>query len=191
MKGARGIKGLLIGLICVALIAGYYFYLSNRRMTASEENVTVTAVQEILLWDPAKSYPPSPKEVVKLYSQITQCLYNEEYTDEEFEQLAVKIQLLYDDELIANQNPVQYMANLKAEVKKMKDNDCKISSYATSASTDVYYFEQDGFKWARLYCAYSIREKTVIVPTSERFLLRKDSNGHWKIYGWELVTQEE
>ena len=72
-----------------------------------------------------------------------------------------------------------------------KEKDWYISSYATSSSTDVFYFSEDGYDFARLYCTYNIRNGTVMQVLEERFLLRMDEEGHWKIYGWEAVEQGE
>ena len=63
----------------------------------------------------------------------------------------------------------------------------KISSYTTSSSTDVETFTKDNYEWARLYCMFNIRKGTDMLATTERFLMRKDEAGHWKIYGWELA----
>lgn len=192
MKSAKGIKGIIIALICVALILGYYYYLSNvKEETRQEDNVTATAVQEVLLKDLENNYPPTPKEVVKFYSAITQCFYSETYTDEQLYAMAAQIQKLYDDELVANKTQQQYMDDLKIEIANMKDNECVISSYATSASTDVEYYSKGGFDWAKLRCSYTIRQKTALASTNEVFLLRKDDAGHWKIYGWKLAEEDE
>ena len=74
----------------VALIAGYYFYVSNRSNAASGEEVTtgISEAQKLLARSMATDYPPTPKEVVKYYADITVALYNSEYTDEEFEKFS-------------------------------------------------------------------------------------------------------
>lgn len=182
------VKTLIIGCILVALLVGFYYYLSNRTTgEQSEEVETITQTQQVLLRNLDMNYPPSPKEVVKYYCDITQCFYNEENTDDQVYQLAMQIQKLYDDELVANQTQEEYMQNLISDIANMKQNGLVISSYSTSSSTDVEEFTEDGYEWARLYCNFVIRKGTQIINTNERFLLRKDADGHWKIYGWELV----
>lgn len=187
----NGIKLAVIGIILICLVIGYYYYLSNKRAGSSEEeNVKLTAVQEVLLYDFERSYPPSPKEVVKLFGQISQCFYNESYTEEEFLELAVLIQNLYDDELIANKTYDQYIEDLRSDVNLLKEQGIVISSYGTSSSTDVEYFTEDGYDWARLYCSFTLRKGTQLEASNELFLLRKDEDGHWKIYGWELADNK-
>ena len=111
--------------------------------------------------------------MVKYYAEITECFYNEEYSDEELTQLANKIQHLYDVELIANQE--NYIDNLRQEILDMKKNKYTIASYEVSASTDVDFFDQDGDSYARLYCTFNIKqENSTRVTSLERFVLRKD-----------------
>lgn len=188
MSRFKGTKGVILLIVMIGLIVGYYFYLSNRPITENaEEDVLVSAVQEILLRDMEKNYPPSPKEVVKYYSLITQCFYNDKLTDEELNALAFRAQELYDTELIANKTQEQYLIDLRADIDKFTKDELKISSFTTSASTDVEYFSESGYEWARLYCTYSVRQRTSMLSTTEVFLLRKDDAGHWKIYGWDLA----
>ena len=98
-RGRRAIKGILIGLVLIALVVGYYFYLSNRKPkeAAEDTETTVSAVQKLLLKNIDDDYPPTPREVLKLYSDITVCFYSEDYTDEELTQLALQIEKLYDE----------------------------------------------------------------------------------------------
>jgi len=177
--------------IIAAAVLGAFALLSNRSdKELSSESVKITPVQEVLLRDFATNYPPSPKEVVKEYSEISRCFYGEKYTEEEFSALAAKSRELFDDELVANQTDEQYLAALKADVASYKDADKVISSFSVSSSTDVDYYDYLGDKWAQLYCIYSMRVSTTITPVKEKYLLRKDANGHWKIFGWVLVEEE-
>ena len=187
MKRSGIITIIVIGLILVAVVAGYAINL-NRRKADAEANVQVTAVQKVLMKDLERRYPPSPKEVVKYFAEITQCFYNEEYTDEELTQLAEKIQEIYDDELIANKSQEDYLNDLSSEIADMKKGNYTISSYVLSASVDVEEFVENGYECARLYCTFNIKQGTNGTTRSmEEFVLRKDEDGHWKIYGWQLV----
>lgn len=188
-KGS-GIKAIIIGIILVCIVVGYYYYLTNRDRKETEEVVQTTAVQDALAYNFEKSYPPTPKEVVKLYGQITQCLHNETYTDEEFKKLAMQIQNLYDEELIANKTQNQYLEDLKWDIKNIREEEIVISSYAPGASTDVEYYSADGYSFAKLPCTFTFRKGTFLEVAKEVFLLRKDADGHWKIYGWTLDEEK-
>ncbi len=188
MKRSGIITIAIVGILLVAVVAGYAFHLNRKAKMDAERNTEATAVQKVLLRDLEKNYPPTPKEVVKYFAEITQCFYNEDYTKEELNQLAEKIQGIYDDELIANKTQEDYLNDLSSEIADMKDENYTISSYVLSASVDVEEFVENGYSCARLYCTFNVKQGTKgTVPSVEEFVLRKDGDGHWKIYGWQLA----
>ena len=181
-----GLKGFIIGLVLIGLVLGYFYYLSVRKGGDESDEVEISPEHEELLRNLDKSYPPSPREVLKYYGQLVQCFYGEEYTEEEFEQLAAKVMELYDDELAGNQTPEQYLENLRWDVDQWKEKETKVSSYSLPSSTDVDFFTEDGYSWARLYFGMNLRKGTQLDVINAVYLLRKDDQGHWKIYGWKL-----
>lgn len=196
MKRFRGTKGIIILVMMMVLVIGYFYYLSNRTVSSDNKTATVNTekispVATVLLRNLDINYPATPKEVVKYYAELTKVLYNEEYTDEEFQALAVKIQQLYDPELVANKEQSEYLQDLKDEIEAFHTNKWTISTYWTSSSTDVERFTEDGYEFARLYCTFTIRQSGGSGSSNEVFLLRKDENEHWKIYGWKLVQKFE
>ena len=117
-KGEKQMGKVKVGIIIVILIAmvgGYYFYLSNFRDT--DEETVVTEVQDVLLKNLDTDYPPTPRELLKYYSDITKCLYNEKYTEEQLEQMGDKMLALYDAELAENNPRDEYIKNLKKDVE--------------------------------------------------------------------------
>lgn len=192
-KGSA-IKGGVILLLLTIMIVGYYYYLSNRSKQYEKATPEMTAVQEVISRNLDIDYPPTPKEVIKYYSEITKCYYNEEYSQEELELLAGKAMSLYDDELAANNDWNKYIMDLQSEIAEFKEKSIRISSYNASASTDVDYFFDDGYDFARLHCYYTLSNGTSKQTVKLVYLLRKDSNGHWRIYGWDSaknVTLEQ
>ncbi len=192
MKKFKMSTSIIIIVVSVTVIVGAYVLISN--YLSKDEGPTeieITAVQNVLLRNLENDYPPTPKEVLKYYSDITQCFYAGGYTDEELIELADRALELYDDELRANQDYDTYIADLKLEISQYKEKDWSISSYSTSPSTDVEEFERDGYEWAQLYAFYNVRQSTAIVRVTELFLMRKDEDGRWKIYGWEQVKAPE
>ena len=194
MKRFRGTKGIVILVIMMVLIVGYFVYLTNRNSSLGGESTPTASTKEnpvttVLLRDLDTNYPATPKEVVKYYAELTKVLYNESYTDEEFLALALKIQQLYDQDLIDNKEQDQYLQDLKDEIEVFHTNKWTISTFWTSASTDVERFTDDGFEFARLYCTFTIRQNGSSGASNEVFLLRKDQDSHWKIYGWQLVKK--
>ncbi|MBQ7359620.1 MAG: DUF4440 domain-containing protein [Lachnospiraceae bacterium] len=178
-------------LLMVVVMAGYYYYLSNKEKTKEETNPKYTAVQEVLNRDLENNYPPTPKEVVKYYSEITKCFYNEEYSDGELELLADKANQLYDPDLLQWNDWGQYIISLRSQIKDFKDQKITISTYIVSSSTEVDFFEEDGFEFARLSVVYTLKQESAKQDVAEVFLLRKDEDGRWKIYGWDNAKNVE
>lgn len=196
MKRFRGTKGIIILVMMMVLVIGYFYYLSNRTVSSDNKTATVNTekispVATVLLRNLDINYPATPKEVVKYYAELTKVLYNEEYTDEEFQALAVKIQQLYDPELVANKEQSEYLQDLKDEIEAFHTNKWTISTYWTSSSTDVERFTEDGYEFARLYCTFTIQQSGGNGSSNEVFLLRKDEKEHWKIYGWKQMQKFE
>ncbi|MGL5259778.1 MAG: DUF6715 family protein [Lachnospiraceae bacterium] len=185
-KGPRGtfFFGLLIIIILIA-----YYSLANETKAIKEEDTVVTPVANILMQDLSKNYPPTPKEVMRLYCEITKCFYNETYTEEELQGLAFKAKELYDNELAEVKDDNTYLNDLKVEIEGFKKNGWTISNYSLSSSTDVEYFEEDGYKFARLYSTYYIRSGSSMNTVEQVYIFRKDNAGHWKIYGWDIVSE--
>lgn len=185
MKRFKGARGTIVLLILMCMLVGYYFYLSNRSGAVREEPEETSQVQEVLLRDLSRNYPATPKEVIKYYSEITKCFYNEEYSEEELAGLADKAMQLYDDELVAYQAESAYLGELKNDIALWKEDEVRISSYKTANSTDVAYFTKDGRECASIFCTYTLRKGTTLQSLEEIYVLRKDGDGHWKILGWQ------
>ena len=91
----------IIGIVAIAVMVIVVFWMQSRKNTdPGEPEVDVSQVMDILLRDIDKTYPPTPKEVLKYYSEITCCFYNDSLTQEQLEQLAERSYVLYDDELM-------------------------------------------------------------------------------------------
>lgn len=195
MKKKNGNKTIIIFVILVLLVVGYFYYLSNRNVPQPEESVSeievMTATQRVLARDLSTNYPPTPREVVKYYSEITQCFYNEELTEKDIYDLGMKARELYDAELAANQTEADYIDSLTFDIQEFKSKSRTVVSYEPSSSLDVETFSEDGFEWARLYCNYGIKQGEILYNSNTVFILRKDETGHYKIYGWKLAEEKQ
>ncbi len=186
----KNVRTIIVLVVFVAFVAFVFYFFSNKE-TKSEESVAVetTAMDALLSRNMEINYPPTPKEVVKYYSDLSVELYKYDYSDEKLSLIAQRFKEIYDDELVMNQ--ADYLASLKKDIQNYKDQGITISEYSISSSVDVETFKEDGFEWARLYVTYRLRQelKGVINYQNEEqvFLLRKDADGHYKIYGFDQV----
>lgn len=186
-------RAAVIVICLIAGLVGYFAYLSNKKIENNKE-ATMTPVQIALNRNLNIDYPPTPKEVVRFYNEILKCYYNENCTEEEIESLGMKARELFDAELLVNNEVGTYLRALKAEIKDYKDNKRKMTAATVASSTNVFYFEEDGFEFARLHSGYYVSESGKTRPSDMVFLLRKDDQKKWKIYGWTLaenVTVEQ
>lgn len=171
---------LLVGLV------GCYAYLSSRSRSIAE-NAVMSAADKVLSRDMAYDYPSTPKELLKYYNEIQKCFYNENCTDDEIEALLNRARELYDEELVANNEFDVHITSLKAEIQDYKDNKRVISAVSVAASTNVDFFEDDGYEFARIYCGYNVTDGSGTRQVRQIFLLRRDESRRWKIYGWDMA----
>lgn len=172
----------------IVLVVGYYSYLSGRNRTEQQEAV-MSAVDTALARDLTNDYPATPKEVIKYYNDIIKCFYNEECTEEEVQELGEKSLQLFDEKLRENNEEDAYLTRLQGEIKDYQDNKRKITSVSLAPSTNVDYYTADGFSFARISCGYGMTENGKKTSTMMVYLLRRDENRKWKIYGWETADQ--
>lgn len=185
-KGKFTTQTTIVVMVLIVAVVGYYCYLVNRSNRQVEER-TLTTVENILLRDLENNYPPTPKEVIRYYNDIIKCFYNEECSQEQLEELALKARGLYDQELLDHNAWDTYIFNLEAEIQDFKNNNRKISNISLASSTDVDEFTKNGYKFAKIRCGYNILQGRDASSTIQVYLLRKDGDGHWKIYGWDLA----
>lgn len=176
----------IVLIILIAGVVGIYAYLSGRSRSVAE-SASMTNVERVLSRDMAYDYPPTPKELLKYYNEIQKCFYNENCTDSEIQELVIRARELYDEELLANNEFDTHVTLLQAEIKDYKDHKRVISAVSVAASTNVDFFDEDGYEFARIYCGYNVTEGSTTRQTRQIYLLRRDENRRWKIYGWDLA----
>lgn len=181
----KRIKVIVIGIICIALVVGYYYYFSNKSTTTDESEVT--EVQKVILKDiSGDSYPATPREVVKFYNRILCCYYNEEYTEDEFYQLADQALLLMDEELADNNQAEQYYLRVQTEVESYRNNNRTINNASVCDTNEVKFATIDGAECAYVEASYFVRDDDGFTRTNQNYVLRKDDEGRWKILAFEL-----
>jgi len=179
-------KVTVLFIFVIVIIVGFYAYLSGQRRIEAE-NAVMTETQIVLSRDLSNDYPATVKEVVKYYAQIQKCYYGSECTDEEIDQLGRKAWELFDPDLQQN-NPIDtYLTSLKAEIISFHTAGRSMTSSAVAASTNVDFFVDDGFDFARIHCGYGFMEKNESKAVRIVYLLRRDADRKWRIYGWDYA----
>ncbi len=189
MKKKSAKVTLILAILIVGLV-GYYAFLSNKARS-NKEGAVMTAAQNALSRDLEKDYPGTVKEVVKYYTEIEMCFYGQDCSAEEIEKLGLQARRLYDDALLANNEQETYLARLKSDIQSFRDSKRRMTSASVAASTNVVYFDKDGYECARIQCGYNIMEGNVSKFVKQEFVLRRDKERRWKIYGWKTVTDNK
>lgn len=189
MKRATTRTTIIIIMLVVAVV-GYYAYLSSKSKESKAEE-SMTYIETTLSRDLSKDYPPTPKEVVKYYNEILRCLYNEEGTDDEIEALGLKARELYDADLLEINELGTYHMRLYADVQMWRESERRYTAFNLASSTNVEIYERDGFTFAKIMCGYNILQKGQNYSSNLMYLLRKDGDKRWKIYGWKDIAEME
>ena len=175
---------IIVMLVVIVGVVGVYAFMAGKAKD-DQNNAALTAVEKVLSRDLSTHYPATVKEVVKYYTDIQKCYYAEDTRDEDLEALGMKARDLYDAELLEH-NPVEdYLINLKTDVQQFQSNKRTITSVSVAGSVNADYFQEDGYDFARLNCTYYFMEAGVTKAVDIVYLLRRDENRLWKIYGWE------
>lgn len=190
------VKSVIIILVVVGVIVGGCFLLSffgGDGLAKDEDQIAeqLTVVQELLLRADYKEYPTTPVQVLKYYNDITTCFYNEEYTDSELDQLAILARTLFDRDLILYQTQEEYLEKLREDITEFELQYDGIYRYEVTPANDVEYFTYEDYECARLYCTYTLKSGTGYIFSKEVFIMRKDEDGHWRIFGFDLVEDNE
>lgn len=191
MKNRYKKLAIIIVVLFVVVVLGMFVYISNKPQQDVEQEVVISNVDNIVLRNLDMNYPPTPKELLKYYSEITVCFYQQDLSEEDLIRLARTARALYDEELCAGMTEEEYVNSLREDILEFNSLGIVVSGYTVSSSVDVEEYEIDGREYARLYATYRLRQGTEYIYTNEIFVMRRDEDGHWKILGWELLEEEE
>lgn len=177
----------IIMLFVAAGIVGGYFMLIHQRNANMQPDVVRTELDKLLEKDLSASYPATAREVVKLYSRMMKCLYQQEMNQEQLEGMASQLRMLFDEEFLEANPWDDYLLELQEEIKESKENKRTISSYQVEKASSVINWSDEDKDYARMIAYYLQKEGTQSLRIYEEFVLRKDMDGDWKILGWRLT----
>ncbi len=189
----KNVLRMVILVICMAvLIVGYYFYLSRRDSGNSEED-TIQAESElskVLAKDFSKEYPETPRSVIKWYNRIIMLYYDEETEDADVEKLCDQAMMLFDADLLQANPREFYLANVRGDITDYRDRGREIRNSSVQSSGDVEYKTIKGREYAYVIAYYFTKEGSTYERTYQKFALRKDEMGRWKILAFMLTDED-
>ena len=181
----------LSAILVVMVVVGGYYGIIRSRQTANTEEQKLTEVEKINTRDLVKNYPSTPREVVKFYNRIITAYYAEKYTDEELSAMAEQARRLFDSELQDNNPQSVYLEAVKADIEAYKSASKLISQSDVCDSDDVLYMTDKEDKIAYVSSSYFIKEGSNFSRTHEMYVLRKDTEGNWKILVYYQIEASE
>ena len=178
----------------VLIFAGVRIYQQKEAEEKGQSALPKTEVGKLLAKDLELEYPGTPTEVVKLFWRLNKCMYNINMKEKDRKALYEQQRTLYDEELLqqkGNSEKDMYEA-LKKDIQKFDDNKNFISSYIVEEDEQVEYAQVDGKDEATLIASVlQTSKKSKTTESYAKYICRKDSEGHWKILGWQQITAKE
>lgn len=185
-------KFIIIGLACICLICfGFYSFTKDRETVEKD----LTEVEKLIVKDLDKSYPKTPREVVKFYMRINRCFYGEELSDEQVNELVDQTLLLLDEDLLAENPRDKFYDSIVLEMKEAKSDNITVVSVDVCDTNEVKRIDDkkgDGTidKLAYVNGNYFINYDGSFVYSYKEFVLRQDDDGRWKIITFYDVEGE-
>ena len=180
------VVGIVMALLAVFIIGGFFLVRSIglKNLELKKSKTEVEKLMELNLDD---NYPGNAREVLKVYNRILKCCYNEDLTDEQIKKLAEQNQKLFDEQLL-EKNPLdQYVEKLKKDIKDYNDKKTTIANIAIQDLAEAEREERGGYKFCNLLVSYIVKDTKGLKTTNEKYYLREDDKGRWKILFWELT----
>ena len=180
------VVGIVMALLAVVIIGGFFLVRSIglKNLELKKSKTEVEKLMELNLDD---NYPGNAREVLKIYNRILKCCYNEELTDEQIKKLAEQNQKLFDEQLL-EKNPLnQYVEKLKKDIEDYKSKKTTIANIAIQDLAEAEREERGGYKFCNLLVSYIVKDTKGLKTTNEKYYLREDDKGRWKILFWELT----
>ena len=182
-------RTIIVIAVLVALGLVYYYYLANKDTgkDATDIAADTSEVSVLISKDIMANYPESPKDVVNLYARITKAYYDTSLTDDQIEALGKQARLMFDDELKNTQTDADFYEKLKEDIGNYNSTKTRISSYAIQSAAKTKYSTFKDRQYASIALVYYLRQGDKLIDSPTKFTLRKDDDGHWKIFFWELT----
>ena len=149
-----------------------------------------TEVTDLMEKNLNTEYPASVREVVKLYLRIITCYYNEDLTEDEKIVLADQQRALLDKELLDKNKYSEFMKRLEDEIASYKAANKTVINYQINSNESVQKWWNNGKECASIIVLINLNGKS-LNQVYEKFVLRRDDNGRWKILGWDIADQDD
>lgn len=188
MKKKKKIVSVSVILVLACAVVALYMYI-DRSAKKAEEPVN-TIAEQILAKNLDANYPPTPYSVAEFYCGIVECIYSEDTTEAQLAALVRKERELFDEEF-AEINPYDsLLAATKEDLKIAKEKKLVFTGYVLDKASNVSKWKKDGREYASIQFQLMSRSDSGSGGSYRNLIMRKDSDGNYKILGWETADAE-
>lgn len=184
MKTKKSRQGIMVFVIIVSLavlggLALYYRHMKKQQMQQAVQTPT-TETEKLIAKDLEMGYPETPKETIKLFGRINQCIYNKELTEEEFPALVKQLRVLYCEELKKINTESKLEESVKQSVEEYRAVNRKIVNYTIDEERNYEYTTIDGVEAVCVKFSTFMRESDKYSTWNQYAILIKEKD-KWKI----------
>ena len=178
----------VIAVVAALIVLAVYIRLTNHSKNSDQQaEANMTEVQVLEQYDFENLYPKTARDVVKLHCRLLKCMYNEELTEEELEQLNRQARQIYASDLLDANEETEQFRSLLQEVEEFQEAGKRYISYSVDPEEDVVYqTNEENENMALIYVTNNMKEGSDTNEIHERYLLRQE-DGNWKIVGWQIA----
>lgn len=180
-KNKRSLQAFVIIILLVVLgaLAVYYQFMKRQQLIETVHTPT-TETEKLVARDLEMGYPETPKEVMKLFGRINQCIYNKKLSSDNFSSLVGQLRGLYCDKLKDRNKKEKMEEEIIKEKDIYKSHKRKIINYNIDEESNYVYKQIDGEEVVYLNFSYFIRDENEY-NTVNWFAILVKEKGKWKI----------
>ncbi|WP_167957835.1 DUF6715 family protein [Anaerosporobacter faecicola] len=185
-KKERRNKMLVVVIGTFILVTLFFYFMKKDTEKAKEEAIKVE-IENLLGSDIEMDYPSTPKEVIVLFNKLITCYYDEKLSDDTIKKVMAQERVLFDQELLNKNQFDDQFKDLKEEITDYRKAKRTIVGSSVGKSSSVEYYKKEGKEYASIIATYTLKDSEV-TKTYQKYILRKDENGKWRILGWEITS---
>lgn len=191
MKKKRGLLTfvVIVSLVVLGALAVYYQYMKRQQMQETVHTPT-TETEKLVSKDLEMGYPETPKEVIKLFGRMNQCIYNKKLSDDDFSSLVGQLRTLYCDDLKELNSQEKMESDIEEEKETYQSQNRKIINYNIDEEQKYQYKTIDGVQMVYLKFSYFIRADSNYSTVNWYAILVKEDD-KWKIREFNPLGTEE
>lgn len=189
-KNKRSLQFFIIITILVVLgVLAVYYQVMKRQQMSETVHTPTTEAEKLVAKDMKMGYPETPKEVMKLFGRINQCIYNKSMSSDNFSSLVGQLRELYCKELKDHNKQKKMEEEIAKEKDIYKSHKRKIINYNIDEESNYIYKTINGEEVVYLNFSYFIRNDGDY-NTVNWFAILVHENDKWKIREFNLKEKQ-